>query len=210
MKTFQHPGMGLACGLAVALATMPLTHAWQPGTGSPSAVDGFVVDTTNRRDVIAFYHCVYQASEGYAARMGWTVRPYPEANHAPKVVVNGLAGTSPLQVDVEVGQPLTLDAAGTTDPDGHELRYRWFHYPEAGFVPGARLAGLSISDANTSRATITATTACRPAWMPIKAPCPAGVAHVILAVTDAGTPSLTSYRRVIVNVRARAVSRPAP
>ncbi len=64
--------MGLACGLAVALATMPLTHAWQPGTGSPSAVDGFVVDTTNRRDVIAFYHCVYQASEGYAARMGWT------------------------------------------------------------------------------------------------------------------------------------------
>ncbi len=143
----------------------------------------------------------------FAARMGWTVRPYSEANHAPKVVVNDLAGTSPLQVDVEVGQPLTLDAAGTTDPDGHELRYRWFHYPEAGFVPGARLAGLSISDANTSRATITATTACRPTWMPIKAPCPSGIAHVILAVTDAGTPSLTSYRRVIVNVRP--ASRPA-
>jgi len=140
----------------------------------------------------------------FAARMGWTVRPYSEANHAPKVVVNDLAGTSPLQVDVEVGQPLTLDAAGTTDPDGHELRYRWFHYPEAGFVPGARLAGLSISDANTSRATITATTACRPTWMPIKAPCPSGIAHVILAVTDAGTPSLTSYRRVIVNVRPAA------
>jgi hypothetical protein len=31
-----------------------------------------------------------------------------------------------------------------------------------------------------------------------------GIAHVILAVEDDGTPSLTSYRRVILN------SRPAP
>jgi len=29
-----------------------------------------------------------------------------------------------------------------------------------------------------------------------------GVAHVILAVTDNGTPALTSYRRVILNIRA--------
>jgi glutamine synthetase len=28
----------------------------------------------------------------------------------------------------------------------------------------------------------------------------AGIAHVILAVTDAGAPGLTSYRRVIVNI----------
>jgi hypothetical protein len=33
------------------------------------------------------------------------------------------------------------------------------------------------------------------------------VAHIILAVTDSGSPSLTSYRRVILNVRAaRAAS----
>jgi hypothetical protein len=30
----------------------------------------------------------------------------------------------------------------------------------------------------------------------------AGVAHVVLAVTDAGTPSLTSYRRVIFKIAA--------
>jgi hypothetical protein len=35
------------------------------------------------------------------------------------------------------------------------------------------------------------------------AKCPAqGVAHIILAVTDNGSPSLTSYRRVVLNVRA--------
>ena len=29
-----------------------------------------------------------------------------------------------------------------------------------------------------------------------------GVAHVILAVTDNGTPSLTSYRRIILTIQA--------
>jgi hypothetical protein len=30
----------------------------------------------------------------------------------------------------------------------------------------------------------------------------AGIAHIILAVEDKGTPSLTSYRRVILNMKA--------
>jgi hypothetical protein len=47
-------------------------RAWQPGTGSPAAVDGFSVNTASRRDVLSFYNCVYQASENYAANMGWT------------------------------------------------------------------------------------------------------------------------------------------
>ena len=33
-----------------------------------------------------------------------------------------------------------------------------------------------------------------------------GIAHVILAVTDNGTPALTSYRRVILTIQ----NRPAP
>jgi len=57
--------MGMVCGLG-------WVGAWVPGTGVPMAVDGFVVDAMNRRDVLAFYQTVYVASEGYAARMGWT------------------------------------------------------------------------------------------------------------------------------------------
>lgn len=72
MKTFLHPGMGYLGGLAAALASVQPLHAWQPGTGSPAAASGFTVDTTNRRDALAFYQCVYQASEGYASRMAWT------------------------------------------------------------------------------------------------------------------------------------------
>ena len=41
--------------------------AWTPGTGSPTAAAGFVVDPTNRTDVLAFYQTVYTASENYAA-----------------------------------------------------------------------------------------------------------------------------------------------
>ncbi len=33
---------------------------------------GFSVDRTNRNDVVAFWHAVYQASEGYDNRVGWT------------------------------------------------------------------------------------------------------------------------------------------
>lgn len=47
-------------------------HAWQPGTGSPAAAEGFSVDLANRRDVLAFHHCVYQASQNYAANLAWT------------------------------------------------------------------------------------------------------------------------------------------
>jgi uncharacterized protein YkwD len=47
-------------------------QAWQPGTGLPLAADGYTVDVTNRRDVLAFHHCVYQASQNYAANLGWT------------------------------------------------------------------------------------------------------------------------------------------
>ncbi len=36
------------------------------------ASKGFVVDNQNRNDVIAFWHAVYQASEGYENRIGWT------------------------------------------------------------------------------------------------------------------------------------------
>ena len=52
--------------------------------------------------------------------------------------------------------------------------------------------------------TITATATCRPMWIQMPtAQCPTqGVAHIILAVTDDGSPSLTSYRRIVLEVRA--------
>ena len=137
----------------------------------------------------------------FAARMDWTVKEFAAANHAPQVVVNGVAGTAPLRVEAQVGQPLVFDASGSRDPDGQRLTYRWFHYAEAGFVPGEALAKATLTGGNSSRVTVTVTEACRPMWLPSRESCPRSTAHVILEVTDAGSPALTSYRRVILDVR---------
>ena len=53
----------------------------------------------------------------FAARMDWTIKDLDSANHNPEVTVNGVAGKAPVLIDATVGVPLTLDAAGTRDPD---------------------------------------------------------------------------------------------
>lgn len=135
----------------------------------------------------------------FAARMSWTVADYAHANHNPVLEINGQPGSAPVLMDAEVGKPVVLDASQSRDPDGQKLHYTWFHYAEAGAADGS-LAAVSISGSDTSKAVVTATAACRPQWLPTSTPCTGGVAHVILAVTDNGSPALTSYRRVILRV----------
>ncbi len=140
----------------------------------------------------------------FAARMSWTVDDYAHANHNPVLKVNGRAGTEPISLDVAVGEPVTLDASQSADPDGQALQYHWVHYAEAGST-NSSLAAVTISQADTAKAIVTATATCRPTWLKMSAGCPvSGTAHVILIVTDNGSPRLTSYRRVILNVHGAA------
>ncbi|MEO8657604.1 MAG: DUF1593 domain-containing protein [Bryobacteraceae bacterium] len=139
----------------------------------------------------------------FAARMDWTIANYAHANHNPVIQVNGEAGTAPIEIEAHVGEPLVLDAGRSRDPDGQTLQFNWFHYREAG-ATGASLADVTIAGAATARATVTPTAACRPLWLPASTPCSGtGMAHIILAVTDTGSPRLTSYRRIVFNVHAR-------
>jgi hypothetical protein len=49
--------------------------AWLPGYptgGKRMATGGFELDPNNRDEAVSFYHAVYQASEGYEKRVGWT------------------------------------------------------------------------------------------------------------------------------------------
>jgi len=136
----------------------------------------------------------------FAARMTWTIADFKHANHNPFAVVNGKSVTDPIEMDMKVGQTITLDASQSSDPDEQPIHYHWFHYAEAGLADG-NLAAVTLTSPDAPRVTVRADAACRPFWLPM-VPCKGdGVAHIILAVTDEGSPRLTSYRRVILHVR---------
>ena len=148
----------------------------------------------------------------FAARMDWTLKPRAAANHHPVAVVDGGKGAGPIFVETQVGKPVVLDASRSHDPDkGQRLSFRWFHYREAGASLGSALTDVEIEGADNPRAMVAAEEPCRPPSPNAPLHCRAGVAHVILEVTDNGTPRLTSYRRVIVRVnRALGASLSAP
>jgi hypothetical protein len=125
----------------------------------------------------------------FAARMDWTIKSYAEANHPPIVALG-----HPARLSAKPGERINLSAAGSTDPDGNALSYDWFYYPEAGtFTMSNARSGnpITIIDADKPQA-----------WfnVPTERVLRTGTLHVILAVTDHGTPALTRYRRVIVDV----------
>jgi len=117
----------------------------------------------------------------FAARMDWAVKRYEEANHPPVPRLN-----HPEAITVKSGQDFTLDAYGSSDPDGDSISYLWFHYPEAGtykeFIPH------NFAE-NVDRVSYAAPEVDEEV-----------TAHFILRVTDKGTPALSRYKRVIVTI----------
>ncbi len=223
---------GLAAAMSPAYGGWGGRYVWRQPSGEPRAFwtqggDSYPGRDSSRDTVVGDDGRTYTSDQAtiwrwreafqhdFAARMMWTTVQPPDANHNPEVVVNGQSGRGPILLDAVVGTPVRLDAAGTRDPDGHALRYRWWFYAEAGAgIPGAPLvtqparpatsppaegipsapAGgppalsprVDLTGADTAVATVT--------------PRVAGIAHIILAVEDSGTPSLTSYRRVILRI----------
>ncbi len=117
----------------------------------------------------------------FAARMDWTTKPYAEANHPPVPRLN-----HPDRLTVKSGQGISLDAYGSSDPDGDSISYLWFHYPEAGTYKQPITTG---GAENADRFHVTAPKVEKPETL-----------HFILRVTDKGSPALSRYRRVIVTV----------
>ncbi|GAB2528630.1 DUF1593 domain-containing protein [Spirosoma aerophilum] len=116
----------------------------------------------------------------FAARADWCVKSYKEANHPPVVTLSQAH-----DLRVKPGQTVTL-AGAATDPDGHTVNYRWWQYEEVDTYTGT----VDIRQANRAKASFT---------VPADA-APGQTIHLILEVTDAGTPTLTRYQRVIATV----------
>ncbi|REA57781.1 hypothetical protein DSL64_22875 [Dyadobacter luteus] len=118
----------------------------------------------------------------FAARMDWTIKPFKEANHPPKALLKHAN-----QLTAKSGQAVTLNGSGSSDPDGNKLSFKWIYYPEVGTY--VIKEPIKIENTEAAQTTFVAPKVSKPETL-----------HIILAVTDDGTPSLTRYQRVIVTV----------
>ena len=139
---------------------------------------------TNARSTVSRWRAAYQNE--FQARMDWCVKGVKEANHPPVAVLSKNLSFDALQLEAKPGEAATLSASGSTDPDGNALFYRWYVYREAGTYEGE----VKIENADKMEAKIS-----------LPAEAKGKSIHVILEVTDDGTPKLTRYRRAILSVR---------
>ena len=141
---------------------------------------GSVIDA---RSTVSRWRPAFQ--NDFEARMDWCVASFEGANHPPVAVVSGDESEQVLHVDAREGESLHFSALGSYDPDGGKLDFAWWTYPEAG--------------SNLQCPTLTDNTSPEVSFM-----VPIGEAgadlHLICEVSDNGTPSLKSYRRIVINI----------
>jgi hypothetical protein len=117
----------------------------------------------------------------FAARMDWCTKAFAETNHPPIPVL-----THPDTLTVKSGEGFTLDAFNSYDPDGDNLSFLWFNYPEAG--TWKKLIKVEGAE-NSHSASFIAPKVNKKE-----------TAHFILKLSDKGEPQLTRYKRVIVTI----------
>ena len=128
----------------------------------------------------------------FAARMDWTIKAYDKANHPPVVKLD-----HPAYIKAKKGERVELSAKGSSDPDGDPLSYEWFCYEEAGTrCMSSSSSGIKHDIVGFDQPK---------AWLKVKTSRVmrpgTGTMHIILAVTDHGSPRLTRYKRIIIDVQ---------
>ena len=135
-------------------------------------------DTDPRMSSVYRWRRAFQAE--FAARLDWCVKPFEKANHPPVVRISNQS-----TLLVKPGEIVTLNATGTTDPDGDDLRFEWSIYPHDPEID----TRVMIHGGKTATPRVEV------------APIPAGkTIPILLKVWDSGRPSLTRYGRVLLRV----------
>lgn len=122
----------------------------------------------------------------FAARMLWTTtKNYAAVNHHPVAIVDGDSSLKVINKKANSGDSLIFDASASNDPDENTLDYKWSVYNEPSTYKGA----ITIEESSSSTCKI---------LVPSEAS--GKTIHLILEITDNGTPALTAYRRIVINV----------
>jgi CubicO group peptidase (beta-lactamase class C family) len=133
---------------------------------------------TNRDNTLSRWAEALQ--NDFRARLDWCVKPFRSANHPPQPRMAG-----PKFINVKSGASISLDARDSSDPDGDTLAFHWACHPE----PGSYEGSVEIRHSNQPEAGLIAPAVDRQKTI-----------HVLLTVTDTGTPPLSRYQRCIVTV----------
>jgi hypothetical protein len=114
------------------------------------------------------------------ARADWATNgTFSSANHPPKVIVDGS-----LDVYAGPGDNVNLSVAGSTDPDGNTLSYKWWQYEEAD-----NLGDVNLSGAASSACSFTMPSGAAGSYV-----------NIICEVTDNGIPVLCSFAQFIIRI----------
>jgi hypothetical protein len=125
---------------------------------------------------------VDQVNRDFESKLDWCVATkFSDANHKPVIKLKTRS-----DITAKPGKKITLNAKGTKDPDGNNITYKWWQYKDAGSYDG------TVNIANASAATTSFT---------VPNDNKQGTIHIILEVSDNGTPQLVSYKRIIVTVQ---------
>ena len=121
------------------------------------------------------------AQHDFAARLKWSVTPrYEDANHEPKVSMEGNPN-----IEGRPGENIKL-AGVVSDMDGDAVSVKWWQF-RVGTYPNK----ITISNPASAKTEVV---------VPPDA-LPGQTIHLILEATDNGSPALTRYQRVIINVQ---------
>ncbi|MEO6452964.1 MAG: nucleoside hydrolase-like domain-containing protein [Ginsengibacter sp.] len=124
---------------------------------------------------------INDVNNDFASKLNWCIAPkFSDANHKPLINLKTKS-----DITVKPGEKIFLNANGTKDPDGNTVTYKWWQYKEAGTYQGT----INIENASADKTSFT-----------IPRDTNHGTIHIILEVSDNGTPPLVSYKRIIVTV----------
>jgi hypothetical protein len=155
------------------------------GKGEDNNGYSFINYNGNEYDVCNKYEKYFYPAtfNNFSARMDWAKDG--KGNINPIIEIDGDPSLNIITKKAKQAATMIIDASASSDPDGDTLNYKWWIQPEAGTYTGT----VNILNNDSNKITI-------------NIPSNSGGKnfHVICEVTDNGSPQLTSYRRIIVEL----------
>ncbi|EHA48011.1 hypothetical protein MGG_09858 [Pyricularia oryzae 70-15] len=152
--------------------------------------------------------CVYATldQDDSAAWIQWTAEEdFDRTNQAPVVSIVDSVGPAPAEISAEAGSTIALDADRTYDTDGDELTFKWWQYKDCTASQcwvGAEVKELQIKpvdrECKVVEVTLPSPEKCCCEMLSRQAVAKGQLLHLILEVTDNGSPALTTYRRALI------------